>query len=60
MPLLQFYTSAGQLSAEDKQDLASTLTVRYARIMPEFFVNIVFHEVCYVPYHLHFRKLILK
>ncbi|KAF8860247.1 hypothetical protein BDZ45DRAFT_779965 [Acephala macrosclerotiorum] len=45
MPLLQFYTSVGQLSVKDKQELASTLTERYGRIMPEFFVTIVFHEL---------------
>jgi len=45
MPLLQFYTSPGQLTAVEKQEMASTLTAKYAKIMPAFFVNVIFHEV---------------
>ncbi|KAH6674705.1 putative oxalocrotonate tautomerase enzyme-domain-containing protein [Halenospora varia] len=46
MPLLKFYITPGQLTSAEKQDLATTLTSRYAKIMPAFFVNVVFHEVC--------------
>ncbi|KUJ09473.1 uncharacterized protein LY89DRAFT_724452 [Mollisia scopiformis] len=45
MPILQFYISPNQLSLEEKQELASTLTARYARLMPDFFVNVMFHEL---------------
>ncbi|KAH8660949.1 putative oxalocrotonate tautomerase [Tricladium varicosporioides] len=45
MPLLKFYITPGQLTSEEKQDLATTLTSRYAKGMPAFFVNIVFHEI---------------
>ncbi|CZR63112.1 uncharacterized protein PAC_13009 [Phialocephala subalpina] len=45
MPLLQLYTNIGQLSVEEKQEIASTLTGIYAKIMPEFFVTIIFHEL---------------
>ncbi|CZT52483.1 uncharacterized protein RSE6_13824 [Rhynchosporium secalis] len=45
MPILKFYTNPGQLTSEEKQELAITLTSIYARIMPAFFVNIMFHEL---------------
>jgi hypothetical protein len=58
MPILKFYTSPGQLTDEEKQELVTTLTAGYTKIMPDFFVNIMFHEVCFffgilhwIPYH---------
>lgn len=45
MPILKFYTSPGQLTDEEKQELATTLTAGYTKMMPAFFVNIMFHEV---------------
>ncbi|EPE35488.1 hypothetical protein GLAREA_11187 [Glarea lozoyensis ATCC 20868] len=45
MPLLKFYTVTNQLTPEEKADLAQVLTARYAQIMPDFFVNIMFHEL---------------
>jgi len=50
MPLLQFYTNPDQLTADEKQELVTTLTAFYARFMPDFFVNIVFNEAS--PNHL--------
>ncbi|TVY73189.1 hypothetical protein LSUE1_G006630, partial [Lachnellula suecica] len=44
-PFLKFYTSPNQLTAAEKQDLATVLTARYAKAMPAFFVDIVFHEI---------------
>lgn len=49
MPLLKFYTSPNQLTSTEKQDLAKIFTARYARAMPAFFVDIVFHEVHHLP-----------
>lgn len=48
MPILKFYTSPGQLTDAEKQELATELTSRYATMMPAFFVNIMFHEVCLI------------
>jgi phenylpyruvate tautomerase PptA (4-oxalocrotonate tautomerase family) len=45
MPILQFYTNTGQLTVTEKEELVKTLTDYYARIMPDFFVNIMFNEV---------------
>ncbi|KAG4438456.1 hypothetical protein IFR05_006066 [Cadophora sp. M221] len=45
MPILKFYTSPGQLTDEEKQELATTLTAGYSKMMPAFFVNIMFHEL---------------
>jgi phenylpyruvate tautomerase PptA (4-oxalocrotonate tautomerase family) len=45
MPLLQFYTNVNQLTQAEKEELAKTLTDRYATRMPAFFVDIVFNEV---------------
>ncbi|KAH7311833.1 putative oxalocrotonate tautomerase [Rhexocercosporidium sp. MPI-PUGE-AT-0058] len=45
MPILKFYTSPGQLTDEEKQELVTTLTAGYTKIMPDFFVNIMFHEL---------------
>ncbi|KAI9046820.1 hypothetical protein LZ554_008901 [Drepanopeziza brunnea f. sp. 'monogermtubi'] len=44
MPILKFYTSAGQLTPTEKQELAQKLTERYAVVMPAFFVSVIFHE----------------
>lgn len=46
MPILHFYLNPNQLTPEEKQELATTITAQYARVMPDFFVNIVFHDVC--------------
>ncbi|TVY12991.1 hypothetical protein LARI1_G008446 [Lachnellula arida] len=45
MPLLQFYINPGQLTPDEKQDLVTVFTARYAKAMPAFFVTIVFHEI---------------
>ncbi|KAN0089035.1 putative oxalocrotonate tautomerase [Hyaloscypha variabilis] len=45
MPLLQFYTNVNQLTQAEKEELAKTLTDRYATRMPAFFVDIVFNEL---------------
>lgn len=45
MPLLQFYTSPGQLTAEEKQEIATVFTARYTKLLPAFYVNIIFNEV---------------
>jgi phenylpyruvate tautomerase PptA (4-oxalocrotonate tautomerase family) len=47
MPLLSFYLNPGMLSAPEKAELAQFLTAGYAKVMPAFYVNIVFHEVIY-------------
>ncbi|KAL2062508.1 hypothetical protein VTL71DRAFT_6774 [Oculimacula yallundae] len=53
MPILKFYTNPGQLTAREKQELATTMTGLYARIMPAFFVNIMFHETSAKMKKLH-------
>lgn len=55
MPLLQLFTSQGQLTAAEKQELATTFTDYYSHAMPAFFVNVVFHEAFSV---LHFQSSI--
>ncbi|KAK0105517.1 hypothetical protein ONS95_004122 [Cadophora gregata] len=45
MPILKLYTSPGQLTDEEKQELATVLTAGYTKSMPAFFVNIMFHEL---------------
>jgi len=45
MPLLKFYTNPGQLTADEKQDLVDILMSRYTRLLPAFYVSIVFNEV---------------
>jgi phenylpyruvate tautomerase PptA (4-oxalocrotonate tautomerase family) len=45
MPLLKFYTSPNQLTPAEKQELATVLTARYTRLLPAFYVSIVFNEV---------------
>ena len=47
MPILKLYTSPGQLTDEEKQELATILTSGYTKLMPAFFVNIMFHEVSF-------------
>ena len=46
MPILKLYTTQNQLTSAEKAELAKVLTAGYSRIMPAFFVNIMFHEVC--------------
>ncbi|TVY40702.1 hypothetical protein LCER1_G009022 [Lachnellula cervina] len=45
MPFIRFYTSPGQLTAAEKQDLATVFTARYAKAMPAFFATVMFHEI---------------
>ena len=45
MPILQFYTSPNQLTAEEKAELVKVITERYTLRLPAFFVNIMFNEV---------------
>lgn len=49
MPILQFYTSPAQLSAEEKAELVKTITERYTQRLPAFFVNVMFNEVSHHP-----------
>ena len=45
MPILKFYTLANTLTSSEKADLARVFTAQYAKLMPAFFVNIIFHDV---------------
>ena len=45
MPLWKVYHPAGAYTPEDKQAFAETMTEIYARFMPRFYVNVLFHEV---------------
>ena len=56
MPLVRFYLNPGQLTAAEKAEIAQFLTKIYARVMPDFFVNVVFHEVRPALSHLSHGK----
>lgn len=45
MPLWKVYHPAGAYTPADKQAFAETMTEIYARFMPRFYVNVLFHEV---------------
>ena|SRR3989338_2596734 len=45
MPLWKIYHPVGAYSAEDKQAISKSITDVYARVMPRFFVGVIFQEV---------------
>ena len=45
MPLWNIYHPPGAYSAEDKQAIAQALTGVYGRVMPKFYVGVVFQEI---------------
>ena len=45
MPLLHFYHSENVFSAQDKQEIASKITSLYERVLPRFYVNVLFHAL---------------
>lgn len=45
MPLWKIYTPANAFTPEDKKGIAQALTGLYGRVMPRFYVGVVFQEV---------------
>lgn len=45
MPLWKIYHPVGAYSADDKRALASAITDVYARVMPRFYVGVIYQEV---------------
>ena len=45
MPLWKIYHPADAYSAEDKRDIAQAITSVYGRVMPKFYVGVVFEAV---------------
>ena len=45
MPLWNIYHPPGAYSAEDKQAIAEAITGVYGRVMPRFYVGVVFQEI---------------
>jgi len=45
MPLWKIYTPVDAFTAEDKKGIAEALTGLYGRVMPRFYVGVVFQEV---------------
>ena len=45
MPLWRIYVPAKSYSASEKQQFAEEITSIYSGFLPEFYVNVLFHEV---------------
>lgn len=45
MPLWKIYHPVGAYSREDKQALSQAITAPYARMLPRFYVGVIFQEV---------------
>ncbi|HYE44231.1 MAG TPA: tautomerase family protein [Caulobacter sp.] len=45
MPLWKIYTPPKAFTADDKKSIAEALTGLYGRVMPRFYVGVVFQEV---------------
>lgn len=45
MPLWKIYTPKNAFTADDKKAIAQALTGLYGRVMPRFYVGVVFQEV---------------
>jgi len=45
MPLWNIYCPAGEFSDDEKQKISTDLANLYGRVMPKFYVGVLFHEV---------------
>lgn len=45
MPLWKIYHPAGAFTPEDRKGMAEALTGLYGRVMPKFYVGVVFQEI---------------